>query len=103
MRKAPLLFVLALVPAVSFAKYVSPSEYKDLSCEELAEEHDYVSSEALDALLESVDRMGTRAGSKASEEHDELEAHSKAMYKAGLRKDCAFALELKERKDSSDK
>lgn len=70
------------------ASYVSPTEYKDYTCEELKEDYKGFSEANLNNLKKAVEAFGTRKADKLSDEAEEINAHLKAIEKASERKGC---------------
>lgn len=86
--KKLILLALILSP-VAVADYVSPSEYKDYTCEELREDYKGVLSAKIDNISEQID-VDYRSVRHSDLEHEyvKLKSRSEAIEKAGKRIDC---------------
>ena len=85
--KYALILAFAAIPA--FADYVSPSEYRDFTCEELREDYAGIGSMMIDNIDERIGlRHDSIRNNDLSMEFTRLESRANAIEKAAKRINC---------------
>jgi predicted SPOUT superfamily RNA methylase MTH1 len=77
-----------LVSTTSQADYVSPTEYKNHSCDELQEDYLGYLEASFKYLSESINYSGTKRARTATDKREKLDARIAAIKKASERKNC---------------
>jgi len=77
-----------LIIASTQAAYISPTEYKNHSCNELQEDYLGYLDASLKNLSEEINAFGTKRADSLKDNGEELRAHITAIEKASKRKDC---------------
>lgn len=83
------LLLTALISPIAMADFVSPSQYKDFTCEELREDFSVLVDEMLGKINEKLNYdMMSRRYQELDDQYDDLRAHADAIIRAGERIGC---------------